>query len=68
MPRFAVGEVVDKTTGDHSHGVVVAVFSTVDGSYQYAIDSEGYGALEFVLEDKLITHGAQALPRGAGGQ
>ena len=45
-----------KTTGDHSHGVVVAVFPTFDGSYRYAIDTEGYGALEFVVEDKLVTH------------
>ena len=56
MPRFAVGEKVDKTTGDHSNGVVVAVFTTDDGSYRYAIDIESYGALQFVFEDKLITH------------
>jgi hypothetical protein len=56
MPRFAVGEIVDKASGDRSQGVVVAVFPTVDGSYQYAIDAEGYGALQFVPEDKLVTH------------
>jgi hypothetical protein len=56
MPRFAVGETVDKTTDDHSCGVVVAIFPTIDGSYQYAIDAEGYGALQFVSENKLATH------------
>jgi hypothetical protein len=56
MPRFAIGETVDKTADDHSCGVVVAVFPTTDGSYRYAIDAEGYGALQFVSEDRLITH------------
>jgi hypothetical protein len=56
MPKFEVGEIVDKATGDHSCGVVVAVFPTVDGSYEYAIDTEGYGTLQFVIEDRLITH------------
>jgi hypothetical protein len=55
MPKFAVGEIVDKAT-DRSQGVVVAVFPTVDGSYEYAIDTEGYGALQFVMEDRLVTH------------
>jgi len=56
MPRFAVGERVDKTTDDHSCGVVVAIFPTAEGSYQYAIDTEGYGALQFVSEEKLVIH------------
>lgn len=56
MPRFAVGEMVDKTTDDRSQGIVVAVFSTTDGSYQYVIDTEGYGALQFVIEDRLVAH------------
>ena len=56
MSKFAVGEVVDKTTGDHSYGVVVAVFPTVEGSYEYAIDTEGYGALQFVVEENLLSH------------
>ena len=56
MPKFAVGEMVDKATGDRSQGVVVAVFPTVEGSYEYAIDTEGYGALQFVMEDRLVTH------------
>ena len=58
MPRFAVGEMVDKATGDHSHGVVVAVFLTFEGAYRYAIDTEGYGALQFVVEDRLVAHTA----------
>jgi hypothetical protein len=56
MPRFAVGEMVDNATDDHSRGVVVAVFLTVEGSYRYAIDTEGYGALQFVVEDRLVAH------------
>ncbi len=56
MAKFAVGEVVDKATGDHSCGIVVAVFPTVEGSYGYAIDTEGYGALQFVVEDDLVSH------------
>ena len=56
MPRFAVGETVDKTTGDHSNGVVLAVFTTDDGSYRYAIDIEDYGGLQFVSEDLLLSH------------
>ena len=56
MPKFAIGEVVDEATGDHSHGVVVAVFPTIEGSYEYAIDTEGYGALQFVVEDNLLSH------------
>jgi len=56
MPKFAVGEMVDKATDDHSQGVVVAVFPTIEGSYEYAIDTEGYGALQFVMEDRLVTH------------
>ena len=56
MPKFSVGEMVDKTTDDLSAGVVVAVFPTIEGSYEYAVDTEGYGALQFVIEDKLVTH------------
>ena len=56
MAKFAIGEVVDKAAGDHSYGVVVAGFPTVEGSYQYAIDTEGYGALQFVVEDNLLSH------------
>jgi hypothetical protein len=34
--------------------VVVAVFSTVEGNFRYAVDMEGYGALQFLAEEKLI--------------
>jgi hypothetical protein len=33
--------------------MVVAVFPTVDGSFRYAVDTEGYGALQFFSEEKL---------------
>ena len=56
MPRFAIGEMVDNTADDHSCGVVVAVFPMMDGSYRYAIDAEGYGALQFVSEERLNRH------------
>jgi len=29
------------------------VFPTVDGSFRYAVDTEGYGALQFFVEEKL---------------
>jgi hypothetical protein len=38
---------------DHETGTVVAVFPTVDGSFRYAVDTEGYGALQFFAEEKL---------------
>jgi hypothetical protein len=34
-------------------GQVVAVFPTVDGSFRYAVDTEGYGTLQFFAEEKL---------------
>ena len=37
-------------------GIVVAVFSTTDGNYRYAVDMEGYGALQFINEEKLVIH------------
>jgi hypothetical protein len=48
MSRFAIGEKVDKATDDHEEGVVVAVFPTDDGNFRYAVDMEGYGALQFL--------------------
>ena len=56
MAKFAIGELVDKATGDRSYGVVVAVFPTIEGSYNYAVDIEGYGALQFLVEDNLLSH------------
>ena len=43
-------------------GTVMAVFPTVDGSFRYAVDTEGYGALQFFAEEKLVVHpsGARA--------
>ena len=54
MSRFAIGDRVDKANGDHEDGVVVAVFATDDGNFRYAVDMEGYGALQFLTEEKLI--------------
>ena len=56
MSKFAIGDKVDKATGDHEAGVVVAVFSTDDGRFRYAVDMEGYGALQFLTEDRLVVH------------
>jgi hypothetical protein len=43
-------------------GTIVAVFPTIDGSFRYAVDTEGYGALQFFAEEKLVVHpsGARA--------
>ena len=51
MSKFAIGDKVDKATGDHKGGVVVAVFSTDDGNFRYAVHIEGYGALQFLTEE-----------------
>ena len=56
MPKFAIGDRVDKATNDQADGVVVAVFSTDDGNFRYAVDMEGYGALQFLTEEKLVVH------------
>ena len=56
MAKFAVGEKVDKAADDHEGGTVVAVFPTDDGNFRYAVDMEGYGALEFFTEEKLVVH------------
>jgi hypothetical protein len=55
MSKFAIGERVEKTT-DHQDGVVIAIFPTADGNYRYAVDMEGYGALQFFSEEKLVVH------------
>ena len=34
----------------------VAVFPTVEGNFRYAVDMEGYGALQFFAEEKLVVH------------
>jgi hypothetical protein len=56
MSRFAIGEKVDKATDEHEAGIVVAVFPTADGNFRYAVDMEGYGALQFFTEEKLVSH------------
>lgn len=56
MSKFAVGEKVDKAADDHDGGTVVAVFPTVEGKFRYAVDIEGYGALQFFAEEKLVGH------------
>ena len=53
MSKFAIGEQVENVANDHETGTVVAVFPTVDGSFRYAVDTEGYGALQFFAEEKL---------------
>jgi hypothetical protein len=53
MSKFAIGEQVENAADDHALGTVVAVFRTVDGSFRYAVDTEGYGALQFFAEEKL---------------
>ena len=54
MPKFAIGDVVDK---DKTHsGTVIAVFMTVEGEQRYAVDMEGYGALQFIMECNLVPH------------
>jgi hypothetical protein len=57
MAKFAIGDKVDKAADDHHEaGTVIAVFSTTDGHFRYAVDMEGYGALEFFIEEKLVVH------------
>ena len=64
MSKFAIGDKVNRATDDHEGGVVVAVFPTDDGDFRYAVDMEGYGALQFLAEDKLVVH-QSATPRVA---
>ena len=45
MSKFAVGEQVDNAADDHE-----------GGNYRYAVDMEGYGALQFFAEEKLVVH------------
>jgi len=56
MPKFAIGEKVDNAADHLEVGTVIAVFPTIDGSFRYAVDTEGYGALQFFTEAKLILH------------
>ena len=54
MSKFAIGEKVDNAADDRESGTVVAVFPTVDGNFRYAVDTEGYGVLQFFTEEKLV--------------
>jgi hypothetical protein len=56
MSKFAIGEQVDSAADDHEGGIVIAVFPTVDGNFRYAVDTDGYGALQFFNEEKLVVH------------
>ena len=53
MSKFAIGEQVENIFNAREAGIVVAVFPTVDGGYRYAVDTEGYGALQFFAEERL---------------
>jgi hypothetical protein len=53
MSKFAIGEQVENISNGRESGTVVAVFPTVDGSFRYAVDTEGYGTLQFFAEEKL---------------
>jgi len=55
MSKFTVGEKVDNAD-DHEGGTIVAVFPTIDGNFRYAVDTDGYGALQFFNEEKLVVH------------
>ena len=58
MGKFAIGEKVDNAADDHEVGTVIAIFPTVEGDVRYAVDMEGYGALQFFAEEKLVVHSA----------
>jgi hypothetical protein len=52
MPKFAVGETVDKDQDEC--GVVVGIFTTAEGHPRYAVEKDG--SLQFVLETRLAPH------------
>jgi hypothetical protein len=56
MSKFAIGEKVDNAADSHEGGTIIAVFPTVEGNFRYAVDIEGYGALKFFNEEKLVPH------------
>jgi hypothetical protein len=66
MSKFAIGDRVE-ATNDHKEGIIVAVFSTLDGNFRYAVDMEGYGALQFVIEEKLVLWHEDQQPCGSPG-
>jgi hypothetical protein len=40
-------------------GRQVAAYATTDGNFRYAVDMEGYGALQLFTEEKLVVHSNQ---------
>jgi hypothetical protein len=56
MSKFAIRQRVEKTADDHLDGLVIAVFPIVDGNFRYAVDREGYGALQLFTEENLVVH------------
>jgi hypothetical protein len=68
MSKFAIGEKVDKASDGHERGIVCAVFPTVEGNFRYAVDMEGYGALQFFNEEKLLVHLDAPSPPSAGAE
>jgi hypothetical protein len=56
MAKFAIGEKVDTAADEHEVGTVIAVFPTIDGSFRYAVDTEGYGTLQFFNDERLVVH------------
>ena len=56
MSKFTIGDEVENAADDHEVGTVIAVFPTDDGKFRYAVDTEGYGSLQFFAEEKLVVH------------
>ena len=54
MSGFGIGSQGENMSNGRESGTVVAVFPTVDGSFRYAVDTEGYGTLQFFAEEKLV--------------
>jgi len=63
MSKFSVGEMVDNAADEHESGTVVGVFPTIHDNFRHAVDMEGYGALQFFAEEKLVVTPAR---RGMG--
>ena len=53
MSKFGFGGQVENVADGHESGTVVAGLPTVDGSFRDAVDTDGYGALQFFTEEKL---------------
>jgi hypothetical protein len=66
MSKFAIGDRVNQATEDQVGGVIVAVFPTDDGNFRYVVDMEGYGALQFLTEEKLVVHSCRSDTPQAG--